>query len=251
MKNFGKLKNIFNTMLAEGISEKSDLKKDIFKGYVKMLKENEILKLQFEAYTNIESLVEENEFKATEKIKRIIESVKDFDDKEIFEANDKLAKLAVGRNIDEDYKAKELHENITNLIFSKDVDTYVDSLHETVEYAKSNTQKEIVESVGVPNSLLASLAIGKFNDRYNDLDEVTKKAIKIIIEGDVESRIEIFTESVKDCLELVNEKLKDADSTIKESLLAVKENLLGRKFDEYSFQSDITKILELKADLSK
>jgi hypothetical protein len=250
MKNFGKLKNIFNTILAEGISEKSDLKKDIFKKYVKTLKENKILKSQFDAYTKIESMVEENEFKATEKIKKILESMKEFGEKEIYEANNKLFNLTKGRNIDEDYKRKELHENITNLIFSKDVDTYVDSLHETVEYAKSNTTKEIVESIGVPNSLLASLAIGKFNDRYNDLDETTKKAIKIIVEGDEESKKEIFSESIKECLELVNERLKDAEPSIKESLLLVKENLLGRTFNSETFKNDIVKILDLKQDLN-
>ncbi len=250
MKNFGKLKNIFNTILAEGISEKSDLKKDIFKKYVKTLKENKILKSQFDAYTKIESMVEENEFKATEKIKKILESMKEFDEKEIYEANNKLFNLTKGRNIDEDYKRKELHENITNLIFSKDVDTYVDSLHETVEYAKSNTTKEIVESAGIPNSLLASIAIGKFNDRYNDLDETTKKAIKIIVEGDEESKKEIFSESIKECLELVNERLKDAEPSIKESLLLVKENLLGRTFNSETFKNDIVKILDLKQDLN-
>lgn len=254
MENFGKLKNIFNTILAEGISEKNDTKKDIFKKYIKLLKENKILKTQFDVYTKIESMVEESEFKATEKIKKILESINKYDKKSIYEANQKLVNLSKGRNIDEDYKEKSLHENISNLIFSKDVDKYVDSLHEAVQYVKTNILKEEVKGLGVPNNLLASIAIDKYNEAYSDLDESSKKIIKSIIEGNDEIREELFNENIKECISLINEKLKKEyrgeDIAIKESLLAAKENLLERKYNPNTFDKDIAKIITLKDDLN-
>jgi len=251
MENFGKLKNIFNTILAEGISEKNDTKKTLFKKYIKMLKENKVLKTQFDVYTKIESMVEENELKATEKIKKILESLKDYDKKSIFESNQKLFELSKGGNIEEDYNEKSLHENISNLIFSKDVDTYVDSLHETVQFVKTNIIKEEVKGNGVSNELLATIAIDKFNETYAELDESMMKVVKTILESDKESREDLLKEGVKDCISLINEKLKDADVTIKESLLAAKENLLDRTYNADTFENDITKILNLKNDLKK
>lgn len=251
MENFGRLKNIFNTILAEGISEKNDSKKAVFKKYVKMLRENKILKTQFDTYTKIESMVEENEFKAKEKVTMLVSDlVREFTREAIVEANSELAKLVEGVELD-DYKEKELHENISNIIFSKDVDTYVDSIFETVAYVKTNIIKEEVKGNGVPNELLATIAIDKFNETYAELDESMMKVVKTILEGDNESREGLFKEGVKDCISLINEKLKDADVTIKESLLAAKENLLDRTYNADTFENDIIKILNLKNDLKK
>jgi hypothetical protein len=47
MQNFGKIKNIFNNILIEGIVKKDDNSKKLFKRYIKTIKESEILKNQF------------------------------------------------------------------------------------------------------------------------------------------------------------------------------------------------------------
>ena len=47
MKNFGKIKNIFNDLVSEGIAIKDTKSINLFKKYVKTIKENEILKTQF------------------------------------------------------------------------------------------------------------------------------------------------------------------------------------------------------------
>jgi hypothetical protein len=250
MKNFGKIKNIFNTILAEAITDKDETKKSLFKSYIKILKENKILKTQFDIYTKIEKMVEGNQFKAEKKINRIIESIREFEHKAIIEANKKLAELIIDKEI-EDYKSEELHENISNLIFSVDVDTYVDSLYETIEYTKKNTIKEEVKGNGVPNELLAKLAVDKFNDAYTELDENTKKAVKVIVEGNDETKESLFNNTIKECISLINDKLKDSDVDIKESLLAAKENLLDRTYSNDTFENDIAKMLNLKNDLNK
>jgi len=249
MKNFGKLKNVFNNILAEGVSENDKVKKNIFKSYVKQLKENKILKTQFDVYTRVESLIEENDFKASEKVKRILESINVFNKKDIYKANEKLVKLMGDRDINIEYDNKDLHENISTLIFSSDVDDYVDSLNETIQYTKSNTIKEVVETAGIPNTLFAPMIVDKFNEKYSDLDESTKKAIKTLLEGDNEAKEELFKETVRECLNLINEKLEDAETDLKESLLAAKENLLNRTYDFNKFETDITKVINLKNDL--
>jgi hypothetical protein len=44
MKNFGKIKNKFSEVLIESVIKKDDNRKKTFGKFVKMLKENEILK---------------------------------------------------------------------------------------------------------------------------------------------------------------------------------------------------------------
>jgi len=253
MENFGKLKNAFNTILTEGISEKNDVKKGIFKKYIKMLKENKMLKTQFDVYNTIELMVESNEFKANEKIKKVLESTSNFDNKKLTKLNTKLLKLLEGVDLECDYENKILHENISNLIFSKDVDKYVDSLHETIQYTKTNTIKEDVKGNGVSNDILISVAVDKFNDRYSDLDESSKVIVKSILEYKDEDKEILFNDNITECITLINGKLKNEfkgdELSIKESLLAAKENLLGRNYDKNNFISDMSKILTLKQDL--
>lgn len=253
MKNFGKIKNIFNTILAEAIASKDVVKKKTFNKYVTSLKESEILKTQFSVYTSIENLIEENKFKASEKIKMNVDTLKSYTKEDIINTNNKLMELAGDVKVDSKYDKQSIHESITNLIFSDDINKYVDSLNEAVEYAKSNTPKEVFESAGIPNSILTSIVVDKFNTKYNSLDESSKKLIKLVFEGTEEDKAKLFETSVKDCLDLINEKLNNEfrgeDVAIKESLLSPKENLLGRTYVKESFDKDIVKILNLKSDL--
>lgn len=249
MENFGKIKNIFNTLLSESMASKNVVKRKLFKKYIKMLSENEILKTEFNVYNSIEDMVESNQFKASEKIKRTVDLLESFDRKDIFEANQSLSDLVKDRNLEVSYTNDRLHENISDLIFSKDINKYVDSLNEAVEYAKVNTPTQVNESIGLPNTIFAPLVIDRFNEKYSDLNESEKNMIRTILDSDEVGKKELFVSVVNECLLLVNERLKDADITLKEGLLAVKENLLTREYIKESFDNDIFKILDLKEDL--
>ena len=63
VKNFGKIKNTYNEVLVESVITKNKNKKELFKTYIKTIKENEILKNQFLVYNLIENKVESNEGK--------------------------------------------------------------------------------------------------------------------------------------------------------------------------------------------
>lgn len=249
MKNFGKIKNTFNDLLSESMATKNVEKRNLFKKYIKMLSENEILKTQFNVYNSIEDMVEENQFKASTKIKMTIDLLESYDRKDILIANNKLADLVKGRGMNDSYANDKLHESICNMIFEKDINKFVDSLNEAVEYAKGNTIRQVNESVGLPNKIFAPILVDKFNDKYSDLNESEKKIVKDILESNEEGKIEMYSTVVAECLELVNDKLKDANVELKEGLLAVKENLLDRVYVKESFDKDIFKMLELKEDL--
>jgi hypothetical protein len=71
-KNFGHIKSVYNTILAESVMSDDKSKKELFKSYVKCIAENKILKTQFLVYTNIEQKVESDVTKATMFVKENI-----------------------------------------------------------------------------------------------------------------------------------------------------------------------------------
>jgi len=50
MQNFGKIQNGFNDLLADSLIKENQVNKDLFKKYIKTIKESEILKTQFLIY---------------------------------------------------------------------------------------------------------------------------------------------------------------------------------------------------------
>ena len=260
--NFGQIKDVYNEILAESISTGNKEKKGLFKGYVKALRENKILKSQFFIYSNIQNKLEENESRAIEFIKENINLMNDFTTKEINEANKTLILDLVFENTQlysTTSRIKELHENISKLITTKKGPNTISSLVETTqkvaEYITSNKKIEQVVVEGLDEVILSSKELGKlmvdkYNDRYSELTESDKKTLKLILESTVEGREGLYKTTISECLALVNTKLGHSSDSLKESLLSLKESLLDRKYITESFDVDIIKMLELKEDLT-
>lgn len=252
MQNFGKIKNHFNSLLVEAIATKDAEKKKLFKEYVKAIKGNEILKAQFTVYNNIESRIEENEFRASAYVKANIDTLKKYSKEEIMEANTSLAK---DFDINSENELAQLHEDITTLIFAdnspENVDAIVESLDGIVDYIKNNEVIEEAEAKVLPTSVLANIAVDKFNDRYSELTEDEKTVLKKIMESNEEGKQEIFESLSRECVDLVDQHLVEAEIETKEKLLQTKDLLLRGKYVEESFITDISKLIELKGDLSE
>ena len=88
-------------------------------------------------------------------------------------------------------------------------------------------------------------------DQIEIISRDSKKLINTILESSNSDKMKFFNKTIKDCLGIVNEQIVDADLSLKESLLSVKENLLNRVFNENSFEVDILKIFQLKKDLNE
>lgn len=260
MQNFGKIKNIFNTLLVEAIATKDVNKKKLFKEYVKTIKNNEILRAQFLIYNNIENKVETNEHKATEFVKANIDVLRKYTTEQILEANKLLAKpLLSEQKLPEfsDVKFAQLHEDITTLIFTnKDattVDSVVESLIGIVSYIKENTKPDIDENKvgGLPNSVLSNIAVDKFNEKYSNMSESEKSIFKSILESDEDGKKTVLKTLCIECIDLIDANLIESDVDAKEKLLQVKDRILRLEYTDDSFITDISKLIELKSDLSE
>lgn len=258
MKNFGLIKTIFNNIMVDGIVEKNDSKKKLYVEFVKKVKKNKILRSQFEVFNILEETNGLDESMRNEFIKESINLLSEFDRDKIVLENVALMLPLVESdyNISEfDYKEKDLHESITELIFTK---KSAKTLNKILEHTKKislhiETPTVIVEtkSAGVPNSMLTSIMVNRFNEKYSDLNENEMKIINSIITGNVESQKETQKNIVDECINVVNDKLTTADVSLKETLLNVKDKLLKIDFLEETYISETIKLVELLKDLKE
>jgi hypothetical protein len=256
MKNFGVIKESLNNLLVGSIIKEDTEGKNIFKEYISQLNNDEILKSQYIVYNNIESKHFEDALDATEYIKENIEVLRKFDKKSIIESNKKLKSvLSKESDIDSDYKEKELHENITNLIFTPKKASNIDSIQESFSFIKNyllnNKPEEVVtESVELPPSVLTKMALDKFNQRYDGIDEGEKKIIKSILNGDESDREQVYTDIVRECIDIVNSKLNESeDLDLKTKLLDVKDKILRMEYNSENYRTDIGKLYDLKKSI--
>lgn len=258
MQNFGKIKNTFNGILAESMFSKDNTNKLLFKKYIKTIKESNILKTQFLVYDNIENRIEENEFKATEFIKANIALMNKFDKKAILEANLALSKPVLFEQRESSYSKEKLHEDITTLIFTESTPSTIDTIMEAtaniVSYMKSNKVKAVSEAIELPSSMISTMMVDKYNEKYADLSESDKNIIRTLIDSTDEQKKEVYTQTLKECIELVDSQLANdsvrGKSEVYEKLLNVKNKLLNDKVEiTEDFEKKISKLVDLKESL--
>lgn len=253
VQNFGKIKDGFNSILVESIITKDATKKEVFKKYLDTLKENEILKTQFLVYTNLENKVELDESKALCYVKENIDLFSKFKKKDIIEANSKLVNTVVFEQESNDEKS-ELYENISKLIFTNknpnNIDEIVEATNKVVKYIIGNKQKVVNERIDLPNSMISSIMVDKYNEKYSSLDESEKQVLKVLIDSNDEQKKTVYTNIVRECIDLINEKLTTSDLETKDKLLRAKDKLLNDKQEvNEDFIKNISKLVELRGSL--
>ncbi len=256
MQNFGRIKNTFNGILAESVVTKQDANKQLFKKYVKAIKESKILTLQFLVYNNIENKVDTDSNSANFFVNENLKLLEKFKIEDIIKENAKLVSLdkSVEGKLNETYKLSELHESLSKLITTKrtanSIDEISKNLVSVVDYIKTNKVKEINEVIDLPTSMISSIMVDKYNKKYSTLDESEKLVLKALIESTDEEKKTVYSTMVRECIDLINVKLKTSDTIAKDKLLSVKDKLLNDKQEiDENFNKNISKLVELKNTL--
>jgi hypothetical protein len=257
MNNFGKIKYTYNTLLAEGIAKNSSKEKVAFKKYIKTIKENKSLKTQFDIYYNIENKIENDGWKALVYIDECISLINTFSKEEIKKANSLINESDLIKNakVEIDENKSKLYEAIDTLIStvksSSTIDKIVEAKHTIVDYILNNKKEDKVEGgYGLPNSVLSEIIVEKFNEEYVDLTESEKEVISVMIGSDKSDKESLYKKIIKECLTLINNRLAESSGNIKEKLLTTKETLLEKQYNEETFLTDVSKVLELKNSLT-
>jgi hypothetical protein len=252
-KNFGHINTLYGNILSESVISKNEGSKKLFKNYLKTIRENEILKTQFLVYSNIENKVESDINKATMFVKENIDLFSKYNKQDIFEANKKLVYDLIFEQDVENEKL-DLHENISTLIFTEktpqNIDVIVEAMDKVVDYIVNNKPYEINEAIELPMSMVTTMLVEKYNQKYSILDETQKKVLKVLSESNDEEKKVVYDEILNECLSLINEKLDTNDLDTKDKLLKVKERLLNDKREiNEDFIKNISKLVELRDGL--
>lgn len=252
-KNFGHINTLYGNILSESVISKNEGSKKLFKNYLKTIRENEILKTQFLVYSNIENKVESDINKATMFVKENIDLFSKYNKQDIFEANKKLVYDLIFEQDVENEKL-DLHENISTLIFTEktpqNIDVIVEAMDKVVDYIVNNKPYEINEAIELPMSMVTTMLVEKYNQKYSILDETQKKVLKVLSESNDEEKKVVYDEILNECLSLINERLDTNDLDTKDKLLKVKERLLNDKREiNEDFIKNISKLVELRDGL--
>tara|TARA_R110000851_G_scaffold330644_1_gene503681 strand:- start:286 stop:1089 length:804 start_codon:yes stop_codon:yes gene_type:complete len=266
MQNFGITKNIFKEFLVEKISTKKEYDKTKFKQVIKALKENKILRKQFNVYTNIESLVESDETHIYEYITDNLSLFDGITKKQIQEANKYFNKLVV--EFVGDFKVNPdgelvalpaqpkvgLYEAIDYLILNKHSDKSINNRSTKKQYIKEYVKGNKVIEKGtkepVPLNMLSKVMVDKFNRKYDSIDESGKLIIKSLIESSSDEKFKTFHAMVKECVGIVDNLIEGANEDLKAKLSLTKVKLIEMGFEEDSFTDSITKLVSLKDKLT-
>jgi hypothetical protein len=257
MQNFGKIKNVFNNLLIEGIVKKDDNSKKLFKKYMKSIKESEILKTQFLVYSNIENKVDTDSFSANVFVSENIKLLEKYSTSDILKENLKLVGLlkeSKDKMVD-DYELSTLHESLSNLVFTKRTPKNIEKITQEIKnitsYITTNKVKEVNESVDLPLSMMTNIMVDKYNEKYDKLDESDREILKVLLDTNFENKKNFYNKLVNECAELINSLLKESDKESGEKLTQVKTKLLdeSQELVEGEYVSKLSKLIELKNNL--
>jgi len=259
MQNFGKINETFKNILVDSIITKDKKGKSVFKAYVKALKENKILKTQYSVYQKLENKVNvaNEEERSAIFVEECISMLQKLGRDNIVETNNKLVNFLKKNGYKvyaDEYDFKSLHEHINNVAFLernvKNVNTIVESKMFIKSFSNLTEKKEYKVVEPYSNKMLLPLLKNKFNEKYANLSELEKKIIKLSINGTDSDKKELYSGTIKECVALVNEQLKECSMDQKDTLLQVKDKLLRYDFNSDNFASEMSEMNYLKTTLN-
>lgn len=258
--NFGVIKATFTYYLNES---ENIFAKDMFKDFMKLIKESALLQTEFKVYKSLEDKYLPNENLA---IKYIDENLKLFSEngftrESLISENAKLFPLVEGLSIRVSNNKESLYNHIHTLIYESlkgKTMTDVDKLHESftyvLEHIKNNKPKlteseDFSEYNSIPKEFLIKKAIDKFNDKYNSLNEGEKKLFKTIISENRSEKQNFFNNLKVETVDTLTSLLGES-SVVDERINESVDRINSMTFNDESYANDILSLYELKESLS-
>jgi len=223
-------------------------------GFFDVVKNSPILQLEFKVFSNLENKIIESDLAATRYIDGNIKLFEVYTISEIEKEHEKL-KPFLPESVTNSDKV-QLYNAIDTLIIESlnDYDKIdVDGIHESftlvLNHIKS-PKKQLVEnkiSTETINEDVIEIAIGKFNEKYDGLDESDKLLLKTLIKSNESEKEELLETYKSETLNLLEEGVLEDE--IKEKLSKTIQKIREMKYNPQSFTDDIIGLHELKKEL--
>ena len=255
MKNFGNIKDTFNSILVESIIKKDNEGKKLFNVYLKTLKENDDLRKQYLIYKNLSTKCFDNAVEAKDYIKENISLLRGLNGKQLKKGENKLNSLLEGKTLSSINST--LYDTINILVNTEKTPSTLDTLIESINNIKDMMleRKEVIkedkDTVNLPPSVLTQMATTKFNTKYANINEDEKEILRAVLNGNEEDRKTVYNNLKTECIDTIDNKLNEnIDLDIKDKILKVKDKLLRMTYNPDEYVKDIDKVYELKKSVA-
>lgn len=259
MYNFAKIKDTYNKLYLESFSTKDSKKRKLFEYYLGKLKESKVLREEFECYNSLQNSKFDNELDCQIFIEQSVDVIKHLDKKQLIEDHNNLINKLKENGFSLLNETSDINSTFEDILNTKKEYKNLNKITESiirlrktlVKEGSQISEKEVEETIALPTNVLSNLLVNKFNSKYAELDENTKRLIKVSLNGGDKEKNELFNSTLKECIELVNVKLRESmnDLELKDKLLQTKEKLLSMSFEKETFVENLSKLVELKNNL--
>lgn len=236
----------FNNNLIE---ESKKLTFDFFN----IVKESPILQLEFRVFNNIENKHIENDVMATRYIDNNIKLFEVYTVEEIDREREKLIPFISEEKVSIDNGRTQLYTAIDNLIYESlnDYDKIdVDKIHESFDFVLNHvksSKKKIVEGVEEAiNEEVIEIAVDKFNEKYDTLNEDEKILFNKLIKSNDKEKEELLETYKNETLTILESLNKD---TTKDSVTKAIQKIKEMVYNREKVDDDIISLHELKKEL--
>lgn len=251
MVNFITLKKLQEAYVSGKLIDES---KNSVVNLLEVIENSPILQLEFKVLNNLENKHIENELAATRYIDNNIKLLEVYTLKEINAEHEKL-KGFINEDVEYVDPKLELYVAISNLItetLKDNINIDVDVIHESymvvLEHIKNNKTENVIDkSNNVINETVLEIAIDKFNEKYDSLEE-NDRTLLINLMVSTETAKKVMLEDYKKENLQILESVDNADN-INEKVTKTIEKLNSMKYDSKTIIDDILSLHELKKAL--
>jgi len=226
--------------------------------FFEIIKNSPILQLEFKVFNNIENKYIPNELAASRYIDNNIKLFDVYTINEIKEERNKLNNLIVNESLNVDDNNKlNLYKSIDNLIVES-INSYdnidVDKIHESFTYVLNyildnkiinNNLNETVDYNDIDEDVI-EIAIDKFNEKYNGLNEDDKNLLQTLIKSKISEKKKILEDYKTENITYLENLNKNE---IKDNIVKAIKKINEMKYNPDTIDEDIISLYELKNNL--
>jgi hypothetical protein len=222
--------------------------------FFSVVRNSPILQLEFKVFDDIENKLIENELLATRYIDNNIKLFEVYTIQEIDAERAKLNRFIGEEIVPIDNDRVKLYEAIDELI-TESLSSYdainVDKIHESFVSVLNHIKepkKALLENVELEevNDEIIELAVGKYNEKYDSLNEDDKALLQQLIKSNDHEKEVLLETYKKEGLALLENVI---DDSVKENIKKSIDKIKGMKYDKEKVVDDIISLHELKKGL--
>jgi len=226
-----------------------------------IVKSSPILQLEFKVFNNIDNKHIDNELIATRYIDNNIKLFEVYTIKEIDAERKKLngflIENVVGEITEADYDPKKIElYNAIDVLITESLNDYdkvdIDGVHESFTIVLNHIKEpkkvliESEEKAELINETIIQLAVSKFNQKYEGLDEDDRNLFLTLANSTESAKKELLENFKSESLILLEGINKD---NVKENIARAIQKIKEMVYDGANVDDDIIRLYELKKDL--